>query len=79
MVTILSFSWKLSQQVDGNAGTIPMKLLLHLTTVFQPGGLRNRTGSVLYKEGLQKCQVPVLAIAGDRDMICPPPAVIGNL
>jgi pimeloyl-ACP methyl ester carboxylesterase len=79
MVTILSFPWKLSQQMDGNAGTIPMKLLLHLTTVFQPGGLRNRTGSVLYKEGLQKCQVPVLAIAGDHDMICPPPAVIGNL
>lgn len=65
--------------VLSNFCTIPMKLLLQLTTVFQPGGLRNRTGSVLYKEGIQKCQVPVLAIAGDHDMICPPPAVIDTL
>lgn len=60
-------------------GTIPMKLLYHLTTVFQPGGLRSRDGSVGYKDLLKNCKVPVMAIAGDRDMICPPDAVVGKV
>ena len=56
-----------------------MKLLYHLTTAFQPGGLKNRDGSVVYKDLLKSCKVPVMAIAGDRDMICPPPAVVGKV
>ncbi len=60
-------------------GTVPVKLLLQLATVFQPGGLRDRSGTVIYKDGLKSCKVPVLAIAGDLDLICPPPAVLGKV
>lgn len=59
------------------AGTIPAKLLLQLTTAFREGGLRDRSGKFLYKEHLRKSNVPVLALAGDRDLICPPEAVYG--
>lgn len=59
-------------------GTIPVKLLLQLATVFKPGGLQNRDGTVKYMERLHSCKVPVLAVAGDEDLICPPIAVSGK-
>ena len=59
-------------------GTIPMELLLQLKSAFEPGGLKNRDGSVSYKELLKDCEVPVMAIAGDHDLICPTSAVIGE-
>jgi pimeloyl-ACP methyl ester carboxylesterase len=59
------------------AGTVPSKLLLQLKTVLQKGGLRNRNGTFFYKDHLRKSKVPVLAIAGDKDLICPPEAVYG--
>ncbi|CAM6064621.1 unnamed protein product [Sphagnum tenellum] len=62
--------------VLNNFCTVPVKLLLQLATVFQPGGLRDRSGTVIYKDGLKSCKVPVLAIAGDLDLICPPAAVL---
>lgn len=58
-----------------NFCTIPAKLLSQLSTVFQKGGLRNRSGTFFYKDHLHKSNVPVLALAGDRDLICPPEAV----
>ncbi|CAA6671340.1 unnamed protein product [Spirodela intermedia] len=61
--------------VLNNFCTIPAKLLLQLTTAFREGGLRNRSGSFLYKNHLPKCSTPVLALAGDEDLICPPEAV----
>lgn len=61
------------------AGTIPAKLLSQLSTVFQKGGLRNRSGTFFYKDHLHKSNVPVLALAGDRDLICPPEAVYGRI
>lgn len=61
------------------AGSIPSKLLLQLATAFQDGGLRDRNGTFFYKQHLHKSNVPVLAIAGDRDTICPPEAVYGRL
>ncbi|KAJ9187258.1 hypothetical protein P3X46_002736 [Hevea brasiliensis] len=61
--------------VMNNFCTVPSKLLLQLTTAFQEGGLRNRNGSFFYKDRLGKSKVPVLAIAGDKDLICPPEAV----
>ena len=63
---------------DMFSGTIPVKLLLQLATTFQPGGLRNRQGKVIYKDRLRSCKVPVLAIAGDQDLICPPLSVTGE-
>ncbi|XP_043813092.1 uncharacterized protein LOC110616351 isoform X2 [Manihot esculenta] len=63
--------------VMNNFCTVPSKLLLQLTTVFQEGGLRNRDGSFFYKAHLGKSKVPILAIAGDKDLICPPEAVYG--
>ncbi|BBG94499.1 Uncharacterised conserved alpha/beta hydrolase protein [Prunus dulcis] len=60
------------------AGTIPAKLLLQLTTAFREGGLRDRRGTYLYKDHLHKSSVPILALAGDQDLICPPEAVEGS-
>ncbi|CAK9194294.1 unnamed protein product [Sphagnum troendelagicum] len=65
--------------VLNNFCTVPVKLLLQLATVFQPGGLRDRSGTVIYKDGLKSCKVPVLAIAGDLDLICPPAAVLDTM
>lgn len=59
------------------AGTVPAKLLLQLKTALQKGGLCDRSGSFFYKDHLDKIDVPVLAIAGDQDLICPPEAVYG--
>ncbi|MQM06119.1 hypothetical protein Taro_038940 [Colocasia esculenta] len=61
--------------VLNNFCTIPAKLLLQLTTAFKEGGLRDRNGKFLYKDHMHKCDVPVLALAGDEDLICPPEAV----
>lgn len=58
-------------------GTIPSKLLLQLKSVFEKGGLCDRSGSFFYKEHLPKSKVPILAVAGDQDLICPPEAVYG--
>ncbi|MED6132307.1 hypothetical protein PIB30_017741 [Stylosanthes scabra] len=55
--------------------TIPAKLILQLTTAFRERGLCNRNGTFFYKDHIHKSNVPILAIAGDRDMICPPEAV----
>ncbi|PKA62033.1 hypothetical protein AXF42_Ash018258 [Apostasia shenzhenica] len=58
-----------------NFCTIPAKVVLQLTTAFREGGLQNRVGTFSYKDHLHKCNVPVLALAGDQDLICPPEAV----
>lgn len=60
-------------------GTIPAKLFLQLSTAFQKGGLCNRNGTFFYKEHLKKSNIPVLALAGDQDLICPPEAVYGKI
>lgn len=59
------------------SGTIPAKLLLQLTTAFRERGLCNRNGTFFYKEHLHKSNIPILAVAGDKDLICPPEAVEG--
>ncbi|KAL6973586.1 hypothetical protein U1Q18_027771 [Sarracenia purpurea var. burkii] len=61
--------------VLNNFCTVPARLLLQLTTAFREGGLCDRSGSFFYKDHLHKCNVPVLAVAGDQDLICPPEAV----
>ncbi|XP_068638162.1 uncharacterized protein [Aristolochia californica] len=61
--------------VLNNFCTIPAKLLLQLTTAFRADGLRDRSGNFFYKSHLSKTNVPVLALAGDQDLICPPEAV----
>lgn len=63
--------------MDLLAGTIPAKLILQLITAFREGGLCDRSGKVFYKDNLHKCDIPVLAVAGDKDIICPPEAVYG--
>ncbi|WCJ24466.1 hypothetical protein M5689_006425 [Euphorbia peplus] len=65
----------LEKLVLNNFCTIPAKLLLQLTTAFREGGLCDRSGKFMYKDHLDKCNVPVLALAGDLDLICPPEAV----
>nr|DAD31883.1 TPA_asm: hypothetical protein HUJ06_010734 [Nelumbo nucifera] len=61
--------------VLNNFCTIPAKLVLQLTTAFKEGGLRNRDGTFFFKDHLHKSNIPVLAFAGDQDLICPPEAV----
>ncbi|KNA24183.1 hypothetical protein SOVF_018000 [Spinacia oleracea] len=58
-----------------NFCTVPAKLLLQLATLFESSGLRDRSGTFYYKDHLHKTNVPILALAGDRDLICPPEAV----
>ncbi|PIA63740.1 hypothetical protein AQUCO_00201230v1 [Aquilegia coerulea] len=69
----------LKKLILNNFCTIPAKLLLQLTTAFREGGLRDRSGTFRYKDHLHKADVPVLALAGDHDLICPPEAVYGSL
>ncbi|XP_078164172.1 uncharacterized protein LOC144559101 [Carex rostrata] len=64
-----------SKLVLNNFCTVPAKVLLQLTTAFREGGLCNRTGEFYVKEHLPNCNIPVLALAGDKDFICPPEAV----
>ncbi|ESQ35300.1 hypothetical protein EUTSA_v10007211mg [Eutrema salsugineum] len=66
---------QLEKLVLNNFCTIPAKLLIQLTTAFREGGLRDRSGKFYYKDHLSSTSVPVLALAGDRDLICPPVAV----
>ena len=72
-----TFSW-LVENLSVVTGTVPAKLLLQLTTAFQKGGLCDRSGTFFYKDHLHKTNVPVLALAGDQDRICPPDAVFGR-
>ncbi|XP_075633267.1 uncharacterized protein LOC142605716 [Castanea sativa] len=65
----------LKKLVLNNFCTIPAKLLLQLTTAFREGGLCDRSGTFSYKDHVHKGNVPILALAGDRDLICPPEAV----
>ncbi|XP_024539326.1 uncharacterized protein LOC9658703 isoform X1 [Selaginella moellendorffii] len=65
--------------VYNNFCTVPAKLLLQLRTAFQRGGLKSRDGNVMYKDLLSKSEVPVYAIAGDADLVCPPSAVIDTV
>lgn len=65
----------LKKLVLNNFCTIPAKLILQLTTAFREGGLRDRSGKFFYKDHIHKCNIPMLAIAGDQDLICPPEAV----
>ncbi|KAI3763813.1 hypothetical protein L2E82_13810 [Cichorium intybus] len=65
----------LKKLVLNNFCTIPAKLLLQLTSAFRERGLCDRSGKFFYKDHIHKINIPVLAIAGDRDAICPPEAV----
>ncbi|XP_016509987.1 uncharacterized protein LOC107827380 isoform X2 [Nicotiana tabacum] len=65
----------LKKLVQNSFCNIPAKLLLQLATAFQEQGLRDRSGKIYYKDHLHKSSVPVLALAGDLDQICPPEAV----
>ncbi|GMJ03314.1 hypothetical protein like AT1G15060 [Hibiscus trionum] len=65
----------LKKLVLNNFCTIPAKLLLQLTSAFRERGLCDRNGKFFFKDHMHKSNVPVLAIAGDRDLICPPEAV----
>ncbi|KAK7269810.1 hypothetical protein RIF29_22557 [Crotalaria pallida] len=65
----------LKRLVLNNFCTIPAKLVLQLTSAFRERGLCNRDGTFFYKDHLHKSNIPILAIAGDQDLICPPEAV----
>ncbi|MFQ6640771.1 hypothetical protein Gotur_015988 [Gossypium turneri] len=65
----------LEKLVLNNFCTIPTKLIMQLTSAFGDKGLCNRSGKLSYRDHLYKSNVPVLAIAGDQDLICPPEAV----
>lgn len=54
---------------------VPTKLLYQLATSVDKGGLRDRTGSFYYKDHISTTNVPILALAGDWDIVCPPDAV----
>ncbi|KAM7280395.1 hypothetical protein ACFE04_007529 [Oxalis oulophora] len=56
-------------------GSVPSKVLLQLMTVFQERGLCDRGRTLFYKDHISKSNVPILALAADHDLICPPEAV----
>ena len=57
---------------------MPAKVVLQLTTAFKEGGLCNRNGTFSYKDHLRECQTPVLALAGDKDLIQNEPLVMAE-
>nr|GEY87154.1 putative alpha/beta hydrolase [Tanacetum cinerariifolium] len=65
----------LKKLVLNNFCTIPAKLLLQLASAFKERGLSDRSGTFFYQEHIHKINVPILAVAGDQDAICPPEAV----
>ncbi|KAK1394708.1 hypothetical protein POM88_013764 [Heracleum sosnowskyi] len=70
-----TFFYTIGMLVFAEDSTIPAKLLLQLATAFKDGGLCDRSGKFFYKDHLHKSNVPVLAVAGDKDLICPIEAV----
>ncbi|RDY10565.1 hypothetical protein CR513_04894, partial [Mucuna pruriens] len=68
------FSW-LNTLISAEDMMDPDLLKRLLTTAFRERGLCNRNGTFFYKDHLHKCNTPILAIAGDQDLICPPEAV----
>ncbi|PWA96883.1 hypothetical protein CTI12_AA035500 (chloroplast) [Artemisia annua] len=65
----------LKKLVLNNFCTIPAKLLLQLASAFKEHGLSDRSGTFFYQDHIHKINVPILAVAGDQDAICPPEAV----
>ncbi|XP_038894452.1 uncharacterized protein LOC120083031 [Benincasa hispida] len=65
----------LEKLVMNGFGSVPAKVLMQLSSVFEEGGLCDRSGTFKYKDYLRQGNVPVLALAGDQDLICPPEAV----
>ncbi|CAL9031628.1 unnamed protein product [Prunus brigantina] len=61
--------------VLNNFCTVPTKLLLQLATAFQEGGLCDRSRTFFYKDHLCNSNVPILALGGDQDLICPLEAI----
>lgn len=49
-------------------------VMAQLASAMSAGGLRSRDGSTPYLDGLSSATAAVLAIAGDRDVQCPPEA-----
>ncbi|MBI3722662.1 hypothetical protein HY251_01710, partial [bacterium] len=47
------------------------RVLLELSTTFEPRGFRGRDG-VLWERELPKIALPLLVVAGSRDLQCPP-------
>lgn len=70
-------TYRLLQATCFHAVSAPV--LRQLATAFVEGGLRTRDGKRCYSDGLRKAKSPVLAIAGDRDMQCPPDAARATL
>ena len=70
-------SYRLLQATCFHAVSSPV--LKQLATAFVEGGLRTLDGKRAYSDGLRKAKSPVLAIAGDRDMQCPPDAARATL
>eukprot|EP00238_Polyblepharides_amylifera_P005769 CAMPEP_0196590884 /NCGR_PEP_ID=MMETSP1081-20130531/67874_1 /TAXON_ID=36882 /ORGANISM="Pyramimonas amylifera, Strain CCMP720" /LENGTH=634 /DNA_ID=CAMNT_0041914107 /DNA_START=487 /DNA_END=2392 /DNA_ORIENTATION=- len=55
--------------------TVPLALLMQMTTLFDPEGLRARGGDLPYSSLLTQLSIPVLALAGGADPVVPPASV----
>lgn len=75
---ILYSMWQYNFLVEKKTGPVPAKLLYQLATSVDKGGLRDRTSSFYYKDHISTTNVPILALAGDWDIVCPPDAVYGS-
>ncbi|KAG5586521.1 hypothetical protein H5410_046955 [Solanum commersonii] len=69
-----ALAW-LNEMISATDMMHPDQMKKLMTTAFQERGLRDRSGKIFYKDHLHKSRVPVLALAGDLDQICPPEAV----
>jgi alpha-beta hydrolase superfamily lysophospholipase len=54
--------------------TVPLPVLLQLSTAFEAGGLRKCDSDVRYLDLASRSSVPVRLLVGDRDRQCPPAA-----
>ncbi|KAG8055780.1 hypothetical protein GUJ93_ZPchr0001g31072 [Zizania palustris] len=69
----------LSKLILNNVFMMLAKVLLQLTIAFLDGGLYYQGGTFLLKQHMRKIKVPVLALAGDEDLIPPLEAVYALL
>lgn len=58
------------------ASDISSTLLYQISSWLENGYIKDKTGSYNFSEGISKIHIPIFAITGSVDLICPPEAIL---